>query len=141
MFRRSGLRLATTLLVLFSLLFSQLALASYACPGFASKIAAMPDMPGAQMPSGEPCEMGMASGGAVGQDPEQPVLCHQHCSDAPQSPDKGEVPSLGMPAVVQVLVVPPVLDASVSASFAFAQAVRERPPPEPLFLSTLRLRV
>ena len=139
MFHRSGLRLATTLFLLCSLLFSQLALANYACPGLAQNAAALRTLPVMQMPSGEPCEMDSTAGGALDQD--QPVLCHQHCLNAPQSSGNGEVPSPGLPAVVQVLVVPPLLDAGATASFAFAQAVRERPPPDPLFLSTLRLRV
>ena len=92
------------------------------------------------MASGEPCEsMGMDAGSPIDQD--QPVLCYQHCANVPQSFDPVQVPTVSLPAVVQVLVVPLLLDADASESVAFAEVGRERPPPDPLFLSTLRLRV
>jgi hypothetical protein len=138
MVRRSAQRLTTTFFVVLSLLFSQLALANYVCPEPAQGPAEMPAM---QTAAGEPCEsMGMAAGQAM--DQEQPVLCHQHCVNAPQSFDPVQVPAVSLPAVVQVLVVPHPMDAGATASVVFAQAARERPPPpDPLFLSTLRLRV
>jgi hypothetical protein len=129
MFSRTARRLSTTILVVLSLLFSQLALANYICPtGSGESQAVM------EMAPGEPCE-GMAS------DQDQPALCYQHCVDAPQSFDPVQVPTVSLPAVVQVLVVPLLLDAAASESVAFAEVGRERPPPDPLFLSTLRLRV
>lgn len=134
MVRRSTHRLTTTFFVVLSLLFSQLALANYVCP----QPMRAPAMPAMQMASGEPCE-GMEAGRAV--DQEQPVLCYQHCLNAPQSFDSMQAPAVSLPAVVQVLVVPVVLDASATESVIFARAGRERPPPDPLFLSTLRLRV
>jgi hypothetical protein len=129
--------LTTTFFVVVSLLFSQLALANYVCPPVApAQIAPM----AMEMASGEPCEsMGMVAGKAM--DEEQPVLCHQHCVNAPQSFEPVQVPVLSLPAVVQVLVVPLLLDAGATESVVFAHAGRERPPPDPLFLSTLRLRV
>jgi hypothetical protein len=136
MVRRSAQRLTTTFFVVLSLLFSQLALANYVCPEPVQKQAEMPAM---QMADGEPCEMGVASGKAM--DQEQPVLCHQHCVNAPQSFDPVQVPVVSLPAVVQVLVVPLLMDAGATESVVFAHAGRERPPPDPLFLSTLRLRV
>lgn len=136
MFKRHVRRLTTTVFVVLSLLFSQLALANYACPKSAQSSPATP----MQMASGEPCEsMGMAPGKVM--DQEQVVLCHQHCANAPQSFDPVQVPALSLPAVVQVLVVPVLLDAGACDSVVSAQAGRERPPPDPLFLSTLRLRV
>ena len=87
-----------------------------------------------EMAPGEPCE-GMAS------DQDQPVLCLQHCTNAPQSFDAFKVPTVSLPAVVQVLVVPLLVDVGAAESVVFSQAGRERPPPDPLFLSTLRLRV
>lgn len=137
MFRRQARRLTTTMFVVFALLFSQLALANYVCPPAES---AQSESMAMQTASGEPCEsMDMATG--KGMDQEQPVLCHQHCANAPQSFDPVQVPSVSLPAVVQVLVVPLQLDADATESVVFAQAGRERPPPDPLFLSTLRLRV
>ena len=136
MVRRSAQRLTTTFFVVLSLLFSQLALANYVCPELAQSPAEAPAM---QMASGEPCEMGMAAGKVTDQD--QPVLCHQHCVNAPQSFDPVQAPVLSLPAVMQVLVVPLLVDAGATESIVFAQAARERLPPGPLFLSTLRLRV
>lgn len=137
MVRRSAQRLTTTFFVVLSLLFSQLALANYVCPPAAPAQSAPMAM---EIAPGEPCEsMGMADG--MPMDQEQPVLCHQHCVNAPQSFDPVQVPAVSLPAVVQVLVVPLLLDANAGESVVFAHAGRERPPPDPLFLSTLRLRV
>lgn len=137
MVRRTAHRLTTTFFVVLSLLFSQLALANYVCPPAASAPGEPMTM---EMTAGEPCEgMDMAAG--KGMDQEQPVLCHQHCVNAPQSFDPVQVPVVSLPVVVQVLVVPLLLDAGAAESVVFAHAGRERPPPDPLFLSTLRLRV
>lgn len=137
MVRRSAHRLTTTFFVVLSLLFSQLALANYVCPPAAPVKSAPVAM---EMTLGMPCEsMGMEADMPMDQD--QPVLCHQHCVNAPQSPDPVQVPAVSLPAVVQVVVVPLLLDAGRTESVVFAHAGRERPPPDPLFLSTLRLRV
>jgi len=128
---RACRRLTTTLLVVLSLLFSQLALATYLCPA--------PGIPGAQsarvaMELGEPCE-GMAS------DEKQPVLCYQHCANPPQSADSVKLPTLSLPAVIQVILVPLSIDGSDPDLVTLARAGEPQPPPEPLFLATLRLRV
>lgn len=128
MFRRPIQRLATTAVVLLSLLFAQLALAGYACPaGTGGEQAVM------EMAPGQPCQ-GMAADG------DQPALCHQHCADAAQSFDPVKLPTASLPAVVLMLIVPSVLDAD-EASVASDRADASRPPPDPIFLSTLRLRV
>lgn len=117
----------TAFFVVLSLLFSQLALASYVCPGVAEP-AAMAEM----MASGEPCE---------GMDTAQPVLCHQYATSAPQSVEQAKVATPSLPAIIQVLVVPAVLEATSATLLAGTAAPEARPPPEPVFLSTLRLRV
>ena len=127
MSRRSLHRLTTTFCVVLSLLFSQLALANYVCPGQADA-AAMADM----MVAGEPCE---------GMDEAQPVLCHQHSAGAAQSPDSVKLPTASHPSVVQVLVLPLVLDGVAFKALPAISSAEARPPPEPVFLSTLRLRV
>ena len=127
MLRRRSFRLTAALVVVLSLLFSQLALAAYLCPGQqdAEAMAAM-------MVDGTPCE---------GMDPSQPALCHEHSAGAPQTVEAAKVPTPTLPAIVQVLLVPMVLD-GVQARAAPASGEPElRPPPDPLFLSTLRLRV
>ena len=131
--RRPIQRLTTTIFVVLSLLFSQLALANYACPAEPAQDA---DAVVMHMAAGEPCQ-----GMAMPQDTEQPVLCHQHCVNAPQSFDPLNAPAVTLPAIVQVVVVPLLLDADAAASAVQAQRGPERPPPDPLFLSTLRLRV
>lgn len=109
-----------------SLLFSQLALATYVCPQQADA-AAMAEM----MASGMPCE---------GMDMEQPALCAEHSAAAAQSFEAVKLPTLSAPVIVQVLVLPMVLDAAEAARLPRA-VPQAHPPPEPLFLSTLRLRV
>ena len=129
MFSRTARRFSTAVLVVLSLLFSQLALANYVCP---TSAAGEPVV--MEMAPGEPCE-GMAS------DQDQPVLCLQHCTNAPQSFDAVKLPTVSLPAVVHVLLVPVVIDTAAQEAHAYATAGEAQPPPEPVFLSTLRLRV
>ena len=120
-------RLTTAFFVVLSLLFSQLALASYVCPQQADP-AAMAEM----MAAGVPCH---------GMDQDQPGLCAEHSSSAAQSFEVVKVPALSLPMVVQVLELPLVLDAVEAATVPAAATAEAQPPPDPLFLSTLRLRV
>lgn len=99
--RRSSIHRLLTFMVL-SLLFSQLALANYVCPQ-QSATAAM----AAMMAAGEPC---------AGMDTEQPVLCHQYGINAPQSAEWAKLPTPSLPAIVQVLLVPAVLDATSTSA-------------------------
>lgn len=120
-------RRLTLFFVAWSLLFSQLALASYVCPK-------VPDMDAMaeMMAAGEPCE---------GMDTDQPVLCFQHAADMSLSFEQAKVATPSLPAVVQIVVMPVV---RVSEGLTLApQAVPElqHPRPDPVFLSTRRLRV
>lgn len=127
MFCRPRHRLTTSLCMVFALLFSQLALAGYVCPAEAeaSAVAAM-------MASGEPCgEM----------DQSQPALCHQHATGAAQTFEAVKLPAATMPAIVQVLLVPMVLEAAETVAVPVAATAEAQPPPDPTFFSTLRLRV
>ena len=117
----------TAFAVVLSLLFSQLALASYVCPG-QSDMAAMADM----MAAGEPCE---------GMDAAQPVLCHQHAAEMSLSFEPVKVATPSLPTIVQVRVVPLVQEAQLAVAMPVPAAPELRPPPDPLFLSTRRLRV
>lgn len=127
MLRRSIHRLCTACFVVLSLLFSQLALASYVCPQQADveAMAAMAD-------AGVPCE---------DMDPEQPVLCHQHAADPGMTFEALKLPVLQAPLVVQVLELPQLLGAEAAAAVPASATAEAHPPPDPLFLSTLRLRV
>ena len=127
MARRSLHRLTTAFFVVLSLLFSQLALASYVCPG-QSDAEAM----AAMMAAGQPC---------AGMDAAQPALCHQHAAGSAQSFEAVKLPAVSQPVIVQVLELPLVLDAGEAVALPMAATPQARPPPAPLFLSTLRLRV
>lgn len=117
----------TAFAVVISLLFSQLALASYVCPG-AAEAAAMAEA----MAAGAPCE---------GMDAVQPVLCHQYAADMSLSFEQAKLATPSLPAIVQVLVVPGVPEAQLATAMPVASTPELRPPPDPVFLSTLRLRV
>jgi hypothetical protein len=127
MLRRRPFRLSTALFVVISLLFSQLALASYVCPG-QPNIEAM----AAMAEAGMPCE---------GMDQDQPVLCHQHSADPGKTFEAVKLPVVGNPVVAQVLDLPLVLEAQQACAVPTTATLEAQPPPDPLFLSTLRLRV
>ena len=123
--RRS--RCLTALFLVIAMLFSQLALASYVCPG----AAAPDDRMDEKMAAGLPCD---------GDDPELTVLCHQHAVDASQSFEMAKVAAPSLPAVVQFVVLPSLLDRAQPAVVPFGERPEAQPPPDPLFLQTLRLR-
>ena len=127
MFRRRLNRIALTTLAVLSLLFSQLALAGYVCPqqAAAESMAAM-------MEAGQPCD---------GMDSSQPVLCHQHSADPARAAEAVKLPTASQPAVAQVLEMPAIPDALATGVVPASGAPEAQPPPAPLFLSTLRLRV
>lgn len=128
MFRyRSRHRFLTALFTVVAMLFAQVALANYVCPGQA-EVAMASEMAA----SGEPCE---------GMDTAQPVLCHQQAASAPQTFEVLKVVAPSLPAVIQVLVVVPVMDTVSAAGVRCLASAEAQPPPDPLFLSTLRLRV
>ena len=124
---RQRSRCVTSLIVVLALLFSQFALASYVCPGLSVE-ARMSE----RMAAGMPCD---------GDDPATPVLCHQHATDASQSFEMAKVAAPSLPPVVQVLVVHSIHDCAGPPVVPFGQRPEARPPPDPLFLQTLRMRV
>ena len=72
------LRFATVLVALASLLFMQLALAGYSCPGVESQV----QQAAAMAEAGLPCAGAMSM-----MDDEQPGLCHAHCQAGQQASD------------------------------------------------------
>ena len=126
--RRPAHRLTIALAVVLSLLLAQFAVAGCVCPQ-----AAGADAMAAMMQAGQPCE---------GMDPQQPARCHPASADPVKAFEAVKLPTIGQPAIVQVIerpVLPPLQPArAVAASTASG---RWRPPPDPLFLSTLRLRI
>ena len=120
-------RLSTALFITLSLLFSQLALAAYVCP-----VKADAEAMAAMMEAGAPCD---------GMDEQQPLLCHQHAADPGKTFEVAKVPVASLPAIVQVLELPLVLDELALQAGQVTATSAARPPPDPIFLSTLRLRV
>jgi hypothetical protein len=123
MLRRPFHRLAAALFVALSLLFSQLAMANYSCP--AASMAGM-------RAAGVSCD---------GMDAAQPALCHQQAAGAAQSFEVVKVPVPSLPMIIQVLQLPPLLEATQAVAVPAADTPEARPPPDPLYLSTLRFRV
>ncbi|APW35966.1 hypothetical protein RD110_01030 [Rhodoferax koreense] len=78
-------RLITVFIALVSLLFMQLAVAGYACPGVQQKIAEATAMAEATMPCAESMSINM--------DDAQPNLCQAHCQVGHQTADKYELPA------------------------------------------------
>jgi hypothetical protein len=104
MLRNRRSRLFTTLFALLSLLFMQLAVASYACPGAASsKVAEVAAMAEAGMPCAESMSLRM--------DDERPNLCQAHCQAGQQTADKYEVPALLAAAAVASVAYAPFIAA------------------------------
>ncbi|ABE45402.1 hypothetical protein [Polaromonas sp. JS666] len=94
-------RLITVLFALVSLLFMQLAVASYACPGAASTVAEVAAMADARMPCAEPMSLNM--------DDTQPNLCQAHCQTGQQTADKYEFPSpVAISALPSDFTSPPI---------------------------------
>ena len=77
-------RIIAVVLALFSMLFMQLALAAYVCPGTQSREALLASMSNMEMP------------GCDGMDTEQAALCHAHAHDQGdnQTLDKADLPSV-----------------------------------------------
>lgn len=117
----------TVVLLVLSLLFSQMALVNYVCPAGSSG-PTMAEM----MAAGTPCE---------GMDATQPALCPQHAADPGQVVQAAQVVAPSLPAILQVLVVPALLRAEDAVAIPQASTAEAQPPPDPIFLSTLRLRV
>ena len=124
---RSLHQLGTTFIVVLSLLFSQLTLASYVCPAQAD-VAAMAEA----MAAGEPCE---------GMDAAQPVLCHQYSAGMPLSFEPVKVATPSLPAVLHVVVLPLLAPIEGRQLIPRRPQAKERPPPDPVYLETRRLRV
>lgn len=102
-------RLITLLIAVWAILFGQIALAGYSCPGTA-KVAEVVQMAEAGMPCAETMSRVM--------DDERPGLCHAHCQTAPSSAD-----SYQPPVLASLLQLGPVL------TLASLEAPRHALPP------------
>ena len=124
-FTRKSLRVRLIGLLSMAILFSQVAIAAYACPAMSGKAAT-----GADAMAGMPCAQMMAAGVAL--DVEQPTLCMQHCQFGSASQVVDHVPAvfLSTTALPPTLTVP--VDESTGAdlrSWAENERLRDRPPP------------
>ena len=116
-FRRR--RLFTVLFALVSLLFMQLAVASYACPGTGSTGAAAAS-------SAMPCAESMPRD----MDVSNPGLCQAHCQSDHQSADKYELPVLpAMPAIAPSYALDVAISAIPSAPLQAPLLQRTTAPP------------
>lgn len=122
MLRTTARRIGIAFLVMTALLFSQMVLAGHSCPTISGQEQA------AEMAPGEPCE-------GMGADAGQPLLCYPHCTNPPQSADGLKLPSVSLPAVVQVLLVPLAIDTAAQEADGFANAEEARAPPGPICCS------
>jgi hypothetical protein len=87
------------------MLFMQLAVASYACPGLQGDDASQRTV--------EPAEVARSMPGCDQPDSEQPTLCHVHCQDGKSSLSKQEAPAVS-PAVVLVAALVHVLEPTIA---------------------------
>lgn len=126
--RRYFLGRKAVVLVVLSLLFSQLALAAYVCP-----VQTQPTDMTERMAAGLPCEPGA--------DEDQPVLCHQHATGPSGLFELAHATLPSLPAVIHVLLVPATPDTGDAVVLPPASTPEAQPPPDPIFLATLRLRV
>ena len=112
-------RFITVLVALASLLFMQLALAGYSCPGVESKVHDAAAMAEAGMPCAGSMPMSM--------DDEQPGLCHAHCGAGQQASDNHplQVLAIALPAgldVQRISVEPAIRSAPQATLLARATA-------------------
>jgi hypothetical protein len=123
--RRLSQRCLTAWLLVASLLFSQLALASYVCPSLSAQ-----ERMSERMTAGMPCD---------GDDTSTPVLCHQHATNASQSFEMAKVAGPSLPAPMRLLVLrsprPGARRSGAVRGSTGASTARS------VFLQTLRLRV
>jgi hypothetical protein len=126
-----------------SLLFSQWAVASYACPSLrqAVMLAAMSSSDG-----GDADMTDCAAMKASDQDDSAPLMCKAHCEQSQHAFDKsasaGDLSAVSPAALVGVLDWRPVRASLAGPSAAHTQPSNTGPPPgwPPLFLSFLVLR-
>lgn len=93
-------RILTTLVALFGMLFMQLAVAAYACPGLLDS-----DMPQTMANSASPMS---SMPGCDQSDRAEPALCHAHCLDGKSSLDKPQTPVASPAAVIVSAILRPI---------------------------------
>jgi hypothetical protein len=125
--RRRVHKRLTAFIAVFALLFAQMALASYLCPVQSGSMDLVQ-----MMDASVPCE---------GMDESQPALCHEHCAEEGATSEAVQIPASAAPALVRLLLLPVVYGSEPERLLPSGATPTGQPPPRPLFLSTLRLRV
>ena len=108
--------LITMLLALVSLLFMQMPVAAYACPGAGVKVGKVAEA-SAMAEAGMPCAESMT----MNMDDEQPNLCHAHCQADSQSAHTYQLPSL---VAIDALPTAPALQVAL---LPFVEAPAQAP--------------
>ncbi len=126
-------RIIAVALAIFSMLFMQLALAAYVCPGVTQGEATVTS-----------ASMAMDMPGCDGMDMEQPVLCHAHAQDqaSKQTLDKPDLPLVTpfiASALVQMLVLKPVLISQNYPAIAAQLSTHSSTPPVTILHCCFRL--
>lgn len=124
-------RLITLLIAVWAILFGQLALAGYSCPGIA-KVAEIAQMAEAGMPCAQTMSMAM--------DDEQPGLCHAHCQASQSSADTFQPPILASLMQLGPVLTLAGLQAPLRAPTARAAELARREGGPPLAIRNCCLR-
>ena len=125
-------RVIAAIITIFSLLFTQFALASYACPKLnVAKSVAMA-MDAAEMPGCADMDMKM----------DPPGLCHSHCEAGNQSADTSQAPLVQPFVPAQLTVVLNVADSAVPCHTLHLEGVLpERSSAPPLAIRNCCFRI
>ena len=122
MLRNPRHRFITVLFALMSLLFAQLALAAYSCPGSGSRAAEVAAMAQQGMPCVESMTMAM--------DEKQPSLCDAHCQADQQTSSTYQIPALAsLPDLGADYLTPRILPAPPGAPLQAPLLRRTTAPP------------
>ena len=127
MLRRHFHRCLTAIVVALAMLASPLALANYRCAGpfDAAMMAAMAN-------TGVPCP---------GMDRAESALCQLDPGETMGAFQELRLPVAFLAVLMHVLELPRATEADGAEAIPVAATAEAQPPPDPLFLSTLRLRV
>ena len=122
------------MITIFSLLFAQLALASYACPDLNVAKSVATAMDGAQMPGCANMDVDLKM--------DPPGLCHAHCQAGNQSADTPQVPSVQPFVAAQLTMVLRVADVAVPCqAFHMEEALLKRSTAPPLAIRHCCFRI
>lgn len=125
------------------LLFAQLAVSAYACPGLTPKAASMGADMGMSMPiAHQATDSDKAASGCNQMDPDAANLCLEHCRAGHQSSDTAPVPVhfAATPALLYVIPAEPELLAGSSPSLLAADPlISSAPPPHAILHCVLRI--